>query len=127
MSTAIRRLVDAVNNRRRAVVEGIIEELVASVDDSRPMYFDDAEGQAQFRERVLADYQTYTGAEVAARVGSTAVKPTRLAADWRKSGRVFAVPFRGESLYLAFQFDHTGRPLPTMRAILHELDEWDDW
>ena len=127
IEAAIRSIVDAVTRHQAVTVEKVIEELLGSFDAAQAVLFEEARRQSLVRERVLHDYQTYTGRQVAALAGSTANQPTKLAARWRKSGRIFAVPFAGKSVYLAFQFDDSGRPLPVIAAVLRQFVDWGDW
>ena len=53
-----------------------------------------------------------------------------LAARWRKEGRIFGVPYRGQTLYPAFQFDAlSGEVKPSTREVIARLprDHMSDW
>ncbi len=84
---------------------------------------------AAARRAFLAEFPTWTSAEVARSVGSTAKNAAALATRWRKERRIFAVPWGGELRYPVFQFDDAGRPLPIVRSVLdvfagRDSSEW---
>lgn len=83
---------------------------------------------ASARREFLAEYPTFTSADVARSAGSAAKNVAALATRWRKEGRVFAVSWGGELRYPAFQFDDAGAPLPGIKAVLEILqDVASDW
>jgi hypothetical protein len=127
VTTALRRLVEGLNGRQRAAVEEVVEHVLTAARAPRQRVLEEGRKQARFRQRVLDDYGSYTASEVAVRSGSRAAAPTKLVSQWRRAGRVFAVPFEGTTMYLGFQFDERGRPFPVVAEILRELRGWDDW
>ncbi len=38
--------------------------------------------------------------------------------DWKRQGRIFAVNYRGEEYFAAYEFDAGYQPLPVIREIL---------
>jgi len=45
------------------------------------------------------------------------------ASDWKRRGRVFAVPYNGKEYFGRFQFDAMYQPLPVMRRVLEAFGE----
>ena len=123
---AIERLAAAVNVDEPVDVDAMVRELSASDAQTAPL-LESAKREAQFRVRLLRDYGGYRAADLAELGGSTASNRSQLAYRWRKEGRIFAVPFRGEQRYLAFQFDDDGQPLPAVAGVLATLDGWSPW
>ena len=127
LTEALRRLVAGLNSRHDASVEQVVDEVLAGVAAGASHSEEDGRREAEFRRRLLHDVGTYGAAEVAARAGSAATNRSQLAYSWRKEGRIFAVPVRGELRYLAFQFDDDGQPLPVVADVLAALDGWSEW
>ncbi|WP_170337369.1 hypothetical protein [Ruegeria arenilitoris] len=46
---------------------------------------------------------------------------TRIGEIWRRSGKVFSVPYEGIDAYPSFQFAEDGTPLPLMETVLKAL------
>jgi len=50
------------------------------------------------------------------------------ASRWKREGRIFAITFKGEDLYAAYQFDGSLQPRPVIAQVLklfqHKLDAW---
>jgi hypothetical protein len=110
-----------------------IDPFEALVDAMQPMVptmgtASQAVRNAAARRQFLAEVPTLTSGQVAEAAGSGARNKAALAARWRKERRVFAVPWGGELLYPAFQFDEGGTPLPVVKLVLEALgDATSDW
>jgi hypothetical protein len=85
----------------------------------------------ELRVRFLETHETWDAAEVAEFAGSTAKNKSATAARWRSDGLVFAVDYRGDLLYPAFQFDvDTRKPKPAIAELLeafaaNDASEWE--
>jgi len=86
-----------------------------------------ARRQAVVRLRLLRDIGAYSADEVSELAGSRAANRSALASRWRRERRIFAVPYDDRELYLGFQFDEVGRPLPGMAPVLAVLTSWPPW
>jgi hypothetical protein len=122
---AIGRVVDSVNRRERAVVEDVVDKLL--VDAPTPASLNRARHEAQIRLRILHDYDTYTGPELAELDRSTAQNRSQTAHRWRQQRRIFAVRHQGTLLYLAFQFDQHGHPAPVIEQVIKEVGDAPNW
>jgi hypothetical protein len=123
---AVRQVVNTFNSRQHADVEEVVGQLLAKASQ-RPELVANAERQVRFRTKVLRDFGAYTSAEIADLVGSRSARRAGLATRWEASGRIFSVPFDGQTLYIKFQFDRRGRPLDVVKAILPHFHGWDPW
>lgn len=87
-----------------------------------------ARSNAQARIELLREFG-YRTAEQIAEGRSRAANRHALAGRWRKEGRVFAVDWKGRSLYPLFQFDGDGDPRPIVREVLRVLptDKMSEW
>jgi hypothetical protein len=110
-------------------IEARFEELIEDYLSREPTMFtrQEAERQAKFRQRVVTEQGGYTAAEVADLNGSRATNRSRLASGWRATDRIFGVGFLNRTIYLAFQFDDTGHPLPVIAEVLRSFSGWPEW
>ncbi|MEM9127092.1 MAG: hypothetical protein AAGB28_14995 [Pseudomonadota bacterium] len=46
---------------------------------------------------------------------------TRIGDIWKRTGKIFSVPYQGTNVYPSFQFDENGAPMPLMSKVLHAL------
>ncbi len=76
---------------------------------------------AKARVDLAAEFPLLSGGQVAAAAQSGAANAHATASRWRTKNRVFAIPDSVGLLYPSFQFDHRGRPLPVMAALLAQL------
>jgi hypothetical protein len=84
---------------------------------------------AEARTQLIQEFGALTGNQIGEE-HSQAQNRHALAARWRKEGRIFGVPYRGQTLYPAFQFDAlSGKVKPSTRAVLAQLprDRMSDW
>ena len=123
---AVQELVSSANAGRRIAVERMIDELMAR----EKLPGEAAAGAAQrarMRARLVRDFGALTASQVADRAGSSASNRGQLASQWRRNGRIFAVPLEGELRYPGFQFGADGRPQPVIADVLQALVDWPDW
>ena len=125
VASAIELLRESLNDGAKAQLEALITEYLAA--EPATLTRQEAVRQATFRRRIIAEHGGYTAVELADRNGSKAANRYRLASGWRSTNRIFAVEFRDRTIYLAFQFDDGGRPLPVIERILSHLPRWSDW
>jgi hypothetical protein len=87
-----------------------------------------ARRNAKHRTELLREFGALSGEQIAEE-RSRAANRHALAARWRKEGRLFGVPYRGQTLYPAFQFDDDGVLRPVISEVLAALprDEMSEW
>jgi hypothetical protein len=117
--------VGAAEDLRPSVLRAIQDLLEGEAPTAEAL--EDAKRQANLRSRVVRDFGAYTGKEVAAMAGSGAHNRFQVAHRWKKAGRIFGVPYQGDTVYLRFQFSDDGQPLPVIRDVLRALDGWAPW
>jgi hypothetical protein len=127
LARAIGELVAAANEGQRLQTEALVDALLATDDPPSPQAMAEAERQAVLRTRLLQDFGAYSSEELAKLVGSEASNRAQVAHRWSKEGRIFGVVHRGRTVFLGFQFDPDGRPLPVIAPVLEALDGWDGW
>jgi hypothetical protein len=125
VTQALDSLCSGLSKARAAVLENMVDEYLSNHPVVVP--FQEAVREAEFRSRIIQTIPGYTAPEVADLVGSSAIGRRRLANKWRQERKVFAVPFNGRNIFLAFQFGPDGHPLQVIRAILERLDGLSDW
>jgi hypothetical protein len=84
---------------------------------------------AEARTQLIQEFGALTGDQIGEE-HSQAQNRHALAARWRKEGRIFGVPYRGQTLYPAFQFDAvSGKVKSSTREVLAQLprDRMSDW
>jgi hypothetical protein len=100
-----------------------IDRLVEAIIEDEPLSAVDGlleVDNAALRARYLETVPTYTAAELHAQAGSAAANRSALAFNWKKEGRVFAIPYKGTDRFPAFQFAE-GRPRAAIRPVLSAL------
>jgi hypothetical protein len=109
--------------------EALVEALTPPLEVPPPAVLLNARANAELRARVVREGELLSSAQVAELSGSKAANRAALAARWRKSGRVFAVPLGATLHYPAFQFDADGRPRPVLADVVrlfaeHRVSPW---
>lgn len=127
----LRKRYPNLRNRRRVVAVGVDDDpaadLAAAVEASamtavrKPASWEQARRNLAMRRRILDEFGALTAAELGDWATPGAANPHQYASRLRKANRVFAVPFEGRSLFLGFQFDEDGRPLPVLAEVLPSL------
>lgn len=115
---------DELRARVAALVDGLVPQL--EIPSEAAMIL--ARRNAKRRAELLQEFGALSGEQIAEE-RSRASNRHALAARWRKEGKVFGVPYRGQTLYPAFQFDEDGRLRHTVSDVLAALprDEMSDW
>jgi hypothetical protein len=87
-----------------------------------------ARRNATRRAELLEEFGALTGEQIAEE-RSRATNRHALAARWRKEGRLFGVPHRGQTVYPGFQFDDDGGVRAVIREVLEALPraQMSDW
>lgn len=111
-----------------AKVRDLIDQLVPDLDlpsDAAALL---ARRNAKRRAQLLQEFGALSGEQIAEE-RSRAANRHALAARWRKEGRIFGVPYRGQMLYPAFQFDDDGTLRPVISDVLAGLprDRMSEW
>jgi hypothetical protein len=127
VTRAVEELARTVNEATHQNVEVLVESLLPSIEIPSLAASEEARRQAHLRERIMSDFGAWSAAEVASLAGSTAANRFQLAHKWNKEGRIFRVPYHGVWLYLGFQFDENGRPLPVVADVLRALAPSRPW
>jgi hypothetical protein len=68
-----------------------------------------------------------TAAEIARKGDYSKSNPAAPANRWKKEGKVYAVTFKGQDLFAAYQFDKAMKPLPVIANLLKALRKNDPW
>ena len=68
-----------------------------------------------------------TAAEIAKKGDYSKSNPAAPANRWKKEGKVYAVTFKGQDLFAAYQFDKAMKPLPVLAGLLKALGKSDPW
>jgi hypothetical protein len=110
--------------RVMALVDGMVPDLEMPSEAMTIL----ARRNAKRRAEVLQEFGALTGEQIAEE-RSRAANRHALAARWRKEGKLFGVPYRGQILYPAFQFDDDGGLRPVISDVLAALprDQMSDW
>jgi hypothetical protein len=106
---AIEEIVEAANAGWEVQVESMVQRMLAPGVAPTAA---DAQRMATLRARVVRDFGAFAG---------------KVSRRWRKEARVFGVPYQDDTVYLTFQFDGDGQPLPVVRDILAALSDWSPW
>jgi hypothetical protein len=126
IARAIEAVVEAANAGLEVHAEALVQGLLEPEAPSAAA-LEEARRQATLRTRLVRDFGAYTGPDLANMAGSGAANRFQVAHRWKKEGRIFGVPYQGDTVYLAFQFGSDGRPLPVVREVLRGLDGWPPW
>lgn len=127
----LRKRYPNLRDRRRVVAVGIdydsAADVVAAVEAGattavrKPASWEQARRNLAMRRRIFDEFGALSAAELGDWATPGAVNPHQYASRHRKANRVFSVPFEGRALFLGFQFDEHGRPLPALADSLAPL------
>lgn len=127
----LRKRYPNLRGRRRVVAVGVDDDPVAGVVAAlesgattavrKPASWEQARRNLAMRRRILDEFGALTAAELGEWATPGAANPHQYASRLRKANRVFSVPFEGRSLFVGFQFDEDGRPLPGLSDVLSLL------
>jgi len=114
--------------RLHARAQALIEEMMPELDLPSDATAVLARRNAKRRTELLQEFGALSGEQLAEE-RSRAANRHALAARWRKEGRIFGVPYRGHTLYPAFQFDEHGNLRPAIAEVLAALprERMGDW
>lgn len=110
-------------------LEQLVEQMTPELSLPSEPKLRQARRNAEARTQLLQEFGALTGDQIGEE-HSQAQNRHALAARWRKEGRVFGVPYRGQTLYPAFQFDAvSGEVKPSIRDVLVHLprDRMSEW
>jgi hypothetical protein len=119
----VRVFASALTDTRVEKALRLVDDLTPSVEPPSPETVLQTRRNARLRAKFVAEWPTLTSEDVADRSGSKATTRAAAANRWRKEGRIFAVRYRGELRYPAFQFDDDGRPRLEVQSVLHAFSE----
>lgn len=127
----LRKRYPNLRHRRRVVAVGVDDDpaadVIAAVEGGaatavrKPASWEQARRNLAMRRRILDEFGGLTAAELGEWARPGAANPHQYASRLRKANRVFSVPFEGQTLYLGFQFDEHGRPLPALGEVFVSL------
>jgi hypothetical protein len=104
-----------------------IDDLIDALSPDRvlgPAATEQARLNAAARAEFLQQHETFSSAEVADLVGSSAKNRNEAARKLTRRGHVFAVRYKGRDFFPAFQFDlAASQPRPVVAKVLAELDK----
>ena len=124
----LRKRYPNLTHRRRVVAVGVDDdpaaEVLAALEAGpltavrKPASWEQARRNLAMRQRILEEFGALSAAELGAWATPGAANPHQYASRLRQANRVFSVPFQGRTLFLGFQFDEDGRPLPALADAL---------
>lgn len=127
----LRKRYPNLRHRRRVVAVGVDDDpaadVVAAVEAGamtavrKPASWEQARRNLAMRRRILEEFGALSAAELGKWATPGAANPHQYASRLRRANRVFSVPFEGRTLFLGFQFDEDGRPLPALADALASL------
>jgi hypothetical protein len=108
----------------KALIEALTPELPLS--SNRVI---EAKMLAQAMKGILESDDFVRAADIAEIGHFSKVNPSSQPNRWKKSGQIFALPYKGVDLYPLYALELKGgaRPLPIMENLLKVLTEKDDW
>jgi hypothetical protein len=117
--------------QRQAVqdrLETLIEQMTPPVDLVSEAAAVLSQRNGQRRAELLSEFGALTGEQIADE-RSRARNRHALAARWRKEGRLFGVPYEGQTVYPTFQFDAEGNLRTVVADVLERLpiDRMSPW
>jgi hypothetical protein len=109
-------------------LEALIEQMMPRDDVLSETSAVLSQRNSQRRVELLTEFGAMTGEQIAEE-RSRAQNRHALAARWRKERKLFGVPYRGQTVYPAFQFDDDGHLRPIVEEVLHHLptDRMSPW
>ena len=102
-----------------------VEALTEQWTPRRPVgrgVFQQAQRRAVARDELAAEFGLYSSTEVASLAESQEENAAAIAARWRDTGRIFAVPVAGSTRFPGFQIAD-GRPIPVVARVLDVVGE----
>jgi hypothetical protein len=114
----------------RSQLEQLVQQMTPELSLPTEPKLRQARRNAEARTQLLQEFGALTGEQIGEQ-HSQAHNRHALAARWRKEGRIFGVPYRGQTLYPAFQFDDiSGNLKPSIRNVLahlpsNRMSEWE--
>lgn len=114
----------ALHARVEALIEQMVPDFALPTDATALL----ARRNAKCRAELLQEFGALSGEQIAEE-RSRAANRHALAARWRKEGKLFGVPYRGQTLYPAFQLDADGALRPVIAEVLAALPRkrMSDW
>jgi hypothetical protein len=111
-----------------ARLEALVEQMMPQVDLLSEASAVLSQRNSQARTELLSEFGALTGEQIAEE-RSQAKNRHALAARWRKEGRLFGVPYNGQTVYPAFQFDDDDALRPVIAEVLQSLptDRMSPW
>jgi hypothetical protein len=117
-----------IDKRQESNWEALIEALTPNLPLS-PNKMMEAKMVAQAMRAVLESDDFAKSTDIAEIADFSKKNPSSQPNRWKKSGLIFAVPYKGVDLYplYALDFEEGARPLPIMKKLLEVLADKDDW
>lgn len=118
---AIDMLASIISSRTAELQKDKIErlgELLIEAVELPPAAIVEAEMRADTVKQLIGNGGWLTTAQIAKKGGYSKSNLAAPANRWKKEGKVFAVPFKGQDLFAAYQFDHSMKPRPIIAGVL---------
>lgn len=109
-------------DRIRRLGEFLIEEV-----ELPPAAVAEAGMRADTVRHLIEHGKWLTAAQIAQTGGYSKSNPAAPANRWKKEGKAFAVNFKGQDLFAAYQFDAAMKPRPVIAEVLAALGKKDPW
>ncbi len=106
----------------RRLGEFLIEEVKLP-----PTTITEAGMRADSIRRLIGHGKWLSAAQIAKEGGYSKSNPAAPANRWKKEGKAFAVNFKGQDLFAAYQFDQAMKPRPVIAEALVVLGKKDPW
>lgn len=74
--------------------------------------------RAEGLRHLIEEGQWLTASQIAEQGGYSRSNPAEPASRWKREGKIFAISFKGQDLYAAYQFDGKVRPRPVISQVL---------
>jgi len=117
-----------IDKRRKNSWEALIEALTPDIPLSSNRMIE-AKMFAQAKKGILESGDFVRAADIAEAAHFSMKNPSSQPNRWKKTGLIFAVPYKAVDLYpfYALELSERVRPLPIMKEVLQVLADKDDW
>ena len=125
MERVVMLLPEVLKRQREKLSQERIKKLIEAIEPDDPMDSIERsidEDNATLRLRFVEEVPCLTSEKIHAMAGHKGRNRGQTASAWKRSRRVFSVPFRNRQLYPAFQFAD-GKPKPIIKETLSVLPE----
>ena len=125
----VSELIDVlIDKKRESSWEALIEALTPDIPLTSNRVIE-AKMVAQAMKGILQSGDFAKAADIAEVANFSIRNPSSQPNRWKKTGLIFAVPYKGVDLYplYALELKEGAKPLPIMKKVMHVLADKDDW